>query len=67
MIVARKDFPPTNLKEFVPYLKANAQKLSMAHAGVGSIGYTRGLLLNSIVGVTPTLIPFTGAPRRSTL
>jgi hypothetical protein len=61
MIVARKDFPPKDVKEFVPYVKANAQKLNMAHAGVGSIGYTGGLLLNSILGVTPTLIPFNGA------
>ena len=61
MIVARKDFPPKDLKEFVPYVKANPQKLNMAHAGVGSIGYTGGLLLNSILGVTPTLIPFNGA------
>jgi tripartite-type tricarboxylate transporter receptor subunit TctC len=61
MIVARKDFPPKDLKEFVPYMKANAQKLNMAHAGVGSITHAGGLLLNSILGVTPTLIPFNGA------
>jgi hypothetical protein len=35
-IVARKDFPPKDLKEFVAYVKANAEKLNMAHAGVGS-------------------------------
>jgi putative tricarboxylic transport membrane protein len=33
----------------------------MAHAGVGSIGFSCGLLFNSIVGVKPTLVPFTGA------
>jgi tripartite-type tricarboxylate transporter receptor subunit TctC len=61
MMVARKDFPPESLKEFISYLKANAQKLNMAHAGVGSIGFSCGLLFNSIVGVKPTLVPFTGA------
>jgi tripartite-type tricarboxylate transporter receptor subunit TctC len=61
MMVARKDFPPESPKELVSYLKANAQKLNMAHAGVGSIGFSCGLLFNSIVGVTPTLVPFNGA------
>jgi tripartite-type tricarboxylate transporter receptor subunit TctC len=61
MIVARKDFPPQDIKEFVPYVRANAQKLNMAHAGVGSIGFSCGLLLNSILGVKPTVVPFSGA------
>ena len=49
-LVAR-DFPSKDLKEFVAYVKANAQKLNIAHAGVGSIGFTCGLLFNSISGV----------------
>jgi tripartite-type tricarboxylate transporter receptor subunit TctC len=32
----------------------------MAHAGVGSVSFTFGLLLNSILGVKPTLVPFNG-------
>ena len=40
MIVARKDFPPKDLREFVAYVKANAQKLNVAHAGVGLIGFS---------------------------
>ena len=46
MVVARKDFPPRDFKEFVSYVKANAGKLNMAHPGVGSIGFSCGLLLN---------------------
>jgi tripartite-type tricarboxylate transporter receptor subunit TctC len=61
MIVARKDFPPKDLKEFVSYVKANAQKLNVAHPGVGSNAFTCSLLLNSIIGVKPTLVPFNGA------
>jgi len=61
MIVARKDLPPRDLEEFVPYVKANADRLNMAHAGVGSIGFSCGLLLNSILGVKPTMVPFNGA------
>jgi tripartite-type tricarboxylate transporter receptor subunit TctC len=60
LIVAKKDFPPRDLKEFVAYVKANAEKLNMGHAGVGSITFSFGLLLNSLLGVKPTLIPFKG-------
>ncbi len=61
LITAKKDLPPKDLKEFIPYVKANAEKLNMAHAGVGSITHFTCLLLNSILGVKPTLVPFTGA------
>jgi tripartite-type tricarboxylate transporter receptor subunit TctC len=37
--VARKDFPAKDLKEFMAYVKANAEKLNTAHAGVGSNSY----------------------------
>src|SRR5205823_3643092 len=60
LIVGKKDFPPKDLKEFVLYVKANADKLNMAHGGVGSVAFTTCLLLNSIIGVRPTLVPFTG-------
>src|SRR5262249_40607924 len=58
---ARNDFPPKDLREFVAYVKANADKLNMAHAGVGSTTFTYGLLLNSLLGVKPTMVPFNGA------
>jgi tripartite-type tricarboxylate transporter receptor subunit TctC len=68
IIAAKKDFPPKDLNEFVAYLKANAGTLNQAHAGVGSIFFTTCLLLNSIVGVNPTLVPFNGgAPAMNAL
>jgi tripartite-type tricarboxylate transporter receptor subunit TctC len=60
LILARKDFPPNDLKEFVPYVKANIDKLNMAHAGVGSVSFTTCLLLNHIMGVKPTSVPYNG-------
>ena len=60
LILAKKDFPAKDLKEFVSYVKANVDKLNMAHAGVGSVSFTTCLLLNSILGVKPTSIPFNG-------
>ena len=32
----------------------------MSHAGIGSVSHATGLLLNSIIGVNPTQIPFNG-------
>src|ERR1700754_4075913 len=60
LILGKKDFPPKDLKEFATYVVANVGKLNMAHAGVGSVSFTTCLLLNSILGVKPTLIPFNG-------
>jgi tripartite-type tricarboxylate transporter receptor subunit TctC len=60
VILARKDFPAKDLKEFVAYVKANEAKMNMAHAGVGSVSFTTCLLLNSIMGVKPTSVPFNG-------
>jgi tripartite-type tricarboxylate transporter receptor subunit TctC len=60
LIVARKDFPPNDLREFIPFVKANAARLNVAHSGVGSIYYTYGLLLNSILDIKPTFVPFNG-------
>jgi Tripartite tricarboxylate transporter family receptor len=41
--------------------KANAEKLNVAHGGVGGLLFTYALLLNSVLGVKPTMVPFTGA------
>ena len=60
ILTTRKAFPANNLREFVAYAKANESKLNMAHAGVGSIAHVTCLLLNSILGVKPTQVPFTG-------
>ena len=58
LIVARKDFPPKDLRDFAAYIRANGDKLNVAHAGVGSITYTFALYLNSVLGVKPTMVPF---------
>jgi tripartite-type tricarboxylate transporter receptor subunit TctC len=60
LILAKKDFAPKDLKEFVTYVKANETKLNMAHAGVGSVSFTTCLLLNHILKVKPTSVPYQG-------
>jgi tripartite-type tricarboxylate transporter receptor subunit TctC len=68
IVAARKDFPAQDFKEFIAYVKANDTKLNQAHAGVGSIFFTSCLLLNSILGAKPTLVPFNGgAPAMNAL
>ena len=61
VITARKDFPANGLQEFIGYLKANASKVNVAHAGVGSITHATCLLLHSLIGIEPTFVPFSGA------
>ena len=68
VIAAKKDFPPNNLEEFAAYVKANADKINVGHAGVGSTFFTTCLMLDSILGVKPTLVPFNGgAPAMNAL
>lgn len=60
LILAKKDLPPKDLKEFVAYVKANETKVNAAHAGVGSVSYSTCQLLNSVLGIKPTGVPFNG-------
>jgi len=60
LIVARKNFPAKDLKEFIAYLKANSTKLNEAHAGVGSVSFTTCTFFNSLVGAKPTRVVYRG-------
>jgi len=50
LIVARKDFPAKDLKEFIAKAKDTSTRLSQAHAGVGSVSFTTCTLLTSQLG-----------------
>jgi tripartite-type tricarboxylate transporter receptor subunit TctC len=68
VVATKKAFPANNLKEFMAYVKANDAKLNQGHAGVGSMFFTSCLLLNSLLGTKPTLVPFSGgAPAMNAL
>jgi len=60
LIVAKKAFPANDLKSFTDHVKANADKLNLAHAGVGSVSHSTGILLGSMIGAKPTMVPYTG-------
>lgn len=59
-IVARKDLPANNLKEFIDYLKKNGDNVKQAHGGVGSSSHMACLLFTSQIGVKPNLVAYRG-------
>jgi tripartite-type tricarboxylate transporter receptor subunit TctC len=60
VIVAKKDYPANDLAAFIAHVKANADKVNMAHAGVGSVSHSTGVLLTSILGIKPTMVAYRG-------
>jgi len=60
VIVARKDFPANDLKGFLEYMKANSEKVNMAHAGVGSVSHSTGIFFNSVIKAKPTMVAYRG-------
>jgi tripartite-type tricarboxylate transporter receptor subunit TctC len=61
ILVARKDLPVKDLREFIAYVKANHGKMQYASAGVGSGTHLPCALLNRAIGVEVTHIPYRGA------
>lgn len=60
ILIARKDLPANNLKEFVAYVKANQGKMQFSSAGVGSGTHLPCVLLNMAMGVNVTHVPYRG-------
>ena len=60
VIVARKDFPAKDLREFVADLKANGEGVKQAHGGIGASSHLACLLFASAAGVQPSLVAYRG-------
>jgi tripartite-type tricarboxylate transporter receptor subunit TctC len=60
VVVARKDFPASNLSEFVAYLQQNGDKVRQAHGGIGASSHMACLLFNQALGVKPTSVAYRG-------
>ena len=43
-LVGRKDLPAKDFKELLAYLKANGDKVNLAHAGLGAVSHLCGVL-----------------------
>lgn len=59
-LLGRKDLPPKNLTELITYLKANGDKVSLAHAGLGAVSHLCGMVFRQAVGVELNTIPYQG-------
>ncbi|WP_230688639.1 tripartite tricarboxylate transporter substrate-binding protein [Micromonospora sp. WMMC415] len=59
-IVARRDFPPTTLQDLVSHVKANANKVTLANAGIGAASHLCGLLFQHAAGVKLQEVPYEG-------
>lgn len=60
-LVARKDFPANDFKEFIAYAKANHAKMQYGSAGAGSGSHTCAILLDGAMGTKVTHVPYRGA------
>jgi tripartite-type tricarboxylate transporter receptor subunit TctC len=60
VIVARKDFPADNLRQFIDYLKQNGDRVKEAHGGIGASSHMACLLFNAQAGVKPSLVAYRG-------
>jgi len=60
VLIARRDYPATNLQEFIGYAKANQEKMQYGSAGVGSAAHLACALLNAEIGVEITHVPYRG-------
>src|SRR6516225_9378166 len=60
VLIARKDLPVNNLSEFIAYAKANQSKMQFGSAGAGSATHLGCVLLNYLLGVDITHVPYRG-------
>jgi tripartite-type tricarboxylate transporter receptor subunit TctC len=60
VLITRKNLPVNNLKEFIAYAKANQAKMQYGSAGAGSATHLGCVLLNYLIGVDITHVPYRG-------
>jgi tripartite-type tricarboxylate transporter receptor subunit TctC len=59
-MLVRNGFPAKNMKEMVDYVKKNADKVTLANAGVGSASHLCGLLFQSAINQELVTVPYKG-------
>jgi tripartite-type tricarboxylate transporter receptor subunit TctC len=60
VVLARKDLPANNLKEFAAYAKANQDKMQHGSGGAGTSSHIGCVLMNQVLGVKITHVPYRG-------
>jgi tripartite-type tricarboxylate transporter receptor subunit TctC len=61
VLEARKDLPANTIPEFVALLKTNGAKMQFGSAGAGSTTHLACALLNAMIGVDVTHVPYRGS------
>jgi tripartite-type tricarboxylate transporter receptor subunit TctC len=59
-LITRKDLPPNNFKEFVAYAKTHQADMKYGSAGAGSATHLGCVVLNFVIGVDITHVPYRG-------
>lgn len=60
VVLSKKGLEFKSLKEFLDHVKANADKITLAHAGVGATSHHCGMLLQQVLGIKLTFATYTG-------
>jgi tripartite-type tricarboxylate transporter receptor subunit TctC len=60
LIAARKDFPASDLKGLIAFLKANPDKVSVGIAGVGAAGHLAGIAFQKETATKFQFVPYRG-------
>ncbi|SHK78543.1 Tripartite-type tricarboxylate transporter, receptor component TctC [Bradyrhizobium lablabi] len=61
VVIARKDFPAKDLKEFVAVLRQQGSAVKEAHGGIGASSHMACLLFTAEIGAKPTLVAYRGS------
>jgi tripartite-type tricarboxylate transporter receptor subunit TctC len=61
VVIARKDFPAKDLKEFVAVLRQQGGAVKQAHGGIGASSHMACLLFTEQIGAKPTLVAYRGS------
>jgi putative tricarboxylic transport membrane protein len=61
IVIARKDFPAADLKEFVAVLRQQGGAMKQAHGGIGASSHMACLLFTAEIGAKPTLVAYRGS------
>src|SRR6266436_8976614 len=61
VVIARKDFPAQDLKEFIAVLRQRGGAVRQAHGGIGASSHMACLLFTEQIGAKPTLVAYRGS------
>jgi tripartite-type tricarboxylate transporter receptor subunit TctC len=60
VIVAKKDYPAKDLREFIANVKRDGEAVKQAHGGIGASSHMACVLFSSSTGVKPTQVAYRG-------